>query len=233
MAETIELKATARERVGKGAARGLRRDGRVPAVIYGDKQSAEPIVLDYKDVWKHYQSGRFFQTLYLIDVGGKKTRVLPREAQVDPVRDFLTHVDFLRVAKDAQIRVAIPVSFRNHDKSPGLKRGGVLNVVRHDVELYCPADAIPTSIEVNLDGLEIGNSVHISAVELPAGTRPVIADRDFTIATIAGAVAETAETTTTAEGAAPAEGEAATAAAAPADDKKDAKAAPAKDEKKK
>jgi large subunit ribosomal protein L25 len=235
MAESIELKATARPRVGKGAARVMRKEGRVPAVIYGDKQPPEPIALAYQDLLKPYNSGRFLQTVYTIDVAGRKARVIPRDVQVDPVMDFMTHVDFQRVGKDGVIRVAIPVEFVNQATSPGLKRGGVLNIVRHEVELYCPVDRIPHHIEVNLDGLEIGASVHISAVKLPADTKPVIQSRDFTIATIAGAVQEVVETPAEGEGAeAAAEGAAAPAAdgkaAAPAGDAKaaaggDAKAA--------
>lgn len=222
MAQTTELKATVRERVGKGAARNMRRQGLVPAVIYGNKQEPDPINLVYPDVWKHYQTGRFLTTLFTIDVDGKKTQVIPRDVQVDPVRDFLTHVDFQRVVKGSQIRVAIPVRFHNQDKSPGIKRGGVLNVVRHEVDLYCPAEAIPDHIVVDLEGLEIGASVHISHVKLPAGTSPVIKSRDFTVATIAGAIAEKVEAEVTAdvvEGAAEG-GEAEGAGAAP-----DAKAA--------
>jgi large subunit ribosomal protein L25 len=216
MAELVEIKAEARARAGKGTARGARREGRVPAVIYGDKQTPETITIGYADVWKHYQTGHFFQKLLNIEIGGKKIRVLPRDVQVDPVMDTLTHIDFLRVAQGAEIRVAIPVSFWNQDKSPGLKRGGVLNVVRREVELYVPAEAIPEKLVVDLEGLEIGASMHISHVKLPAGTRPVIRSRDFTIATIAGAMQEKVETP--AEGEVPAEGEAAAAvpgAAAP------------------
>jgi large subunit ribosomal protein L25 len=178
---------------------------------------------------KHYNKGHFLTTLFNIDVGGRKTRVLPRDVQVDPVMDYVTHVDFMRIAEGAEIRVAIPVVFHNHDKSPGLKRGGVLNIVRHEVELYVNADAIPDHIDVNLEGLEIGASVHISHIKLPEGTRPVIRDRDFTVATIAGAVEEKAEVAAGAEGEAVA-AEAAAAAAPAAEAKgKDEK----KEEKKK
>ena len=220
MAQSIELKATARDKVGKGAAKAVRRTGLVPAVIYGDKRPAEPINIAYGDVWKHYKNGRFLSTVFFIDVAGTKQQVLPRDVQLDPVKDFIIHVDFQRIAKDATIRVAIPVHFLNHEKSPGLKRGGVLNIVRQQVELFCPADAIPDHLEVNLEGLEIGDSVHISAVKLPPNTKPTISDRDFTIVTVVGAKAEEAEVKP--EAAAAAEGAAA-----------DAKAAPAKDEKKK
>ncbi|MEZ5926527.1 MAG: 50S ribosomal protein L25/general stress protein Ctc [Hyphomicrobiaceae bacterium] len=211
MAELVQIKAQARARVGKGTARGARREGLVPAVIYGNKENPTPINVVYADVWKPYQTGHFFQTLLNIELDGKNTRVLPRDVQVDPVMDTLTHIDFLRVPAGAEIRVAVPVEFRNQDKSPGLKRGGVLNIVRHEVELYVPAEAIPENIVVDLEGLDIGASIHISHVKLPDAVRPVIRSRDFTLATIAGAMQEKAEVA--AEGAAPAEGEAAAAAA--------------------
>lgn len=187
MADVTELSASVRERVGKGAARAIRREGGVPGVIYGDKKDPETIVLDYLDVWQQYQTGSFLSSIYVIDVGGKKTRVIPRDIQLDPVRDFVVHVDFLRLSKGAEITVEVPVNFINEEESPGLKRGGVLNIVRHTIELVCPADALPESIEANLEGLDIGDSLHISAIELPETVRPTITDRDFTIATIAGA----------------------------------------------
>ena len=187
MAETIELKATARERVGKGAARAARREGLVPAVIYGDKQPPQPISLEYRLIQKQVQTGHFLSTVYVIDVNGKKVRALPRDVQMDPVRDFPVHVDFLRVSKESKLTVDVSVHFLNEDQSPGLKRGGVLNIVRHDVELLCPADSIPESIEIDLTGRDIGDSIHISSVQLPKGVTPTITDRDFTIATIAGA----------------------------------------------
>jgi large subunit ribosomal protein L25 len=215
MAELVEIKAQARARVGKGTARGARRQGQVPAVIYGEKKTPTPISIKYTDVWKHYQTGHFFQKLLNIDLDGQKTRVLPRDVQVDPVMDTLTHIDFLRVPQGAEIRVAIPVEFRNHDKSPGIKRGGVLNIVRYEVDLYVPAEAIPDSIIVDLEGLEIGASVHISHVKLPPNTRPVIRSRDFTVATIAGAMQEKVEVA--ADGTTPAAaGDVAAGAAAPA-----------------
>lgn len=230
MAQSIELKATARAKVGKGAAKHVRKTGLIPGVVYGDKRPAEPINIAYPDVWKHYKGGRFLSTVIQLDIDGARQQVIPRDVQVDPVKDFVIHVDFQRIAKDATVRVGIPVLFRNHEKSPGLKRGGVLNIVRHEVELFCPADAIPDQLEVDLEGLEIGASVHISAVKLPANTRPTITDRDFTVATIAGAKAEEVEAKPEA---AAAEGEAAAAGAEPAKGAADAKAAPAKDEKKK
>lgn len=183
--DTYELKAEARERVGKGSAREIRRNGKVPAVIYGDKQAPISITLSYKDIFYKIHGGGFMTTVATIDIDGKKIQVLPKDYQLDPVRDFPMHVDFLRVGKNTEVNVNVPVHFINEEKSPGIKRGGVLNIVRHDVELHCPANAIPEFIEIDLDGLDIGASVHISAVKLPKGVKPVIADRDFTIATVA------------------------------------------------
>ncbi|MGI9380379.1 MAG: 50S ribosomal protein L25/general stress protein Ctc [Methyloligellaceae bacterium] len=210
MAEIAEIKATSREKTGKGAARAARREGLVPAVIYGEKQPPVPINVDYKTVWTHLQSGQFLSTVYMIDVGGEKTRVIPRDIHLHPVRDFPMHVDFLRLGKDARITVSVPVVFENEELSPGLKRGGVLNVVRYDIEVSCPADAIPTSLTVNLEGLEIGDSIHFSAITLPEGVTATITDRDFTVVTIAGAVAseEEEEAEEGEEGAEAAEGEA-------------------------
>jgi len=208
-----ELKATARPRAGKGAARQARREGKVPGVIYGDGKAPEMIVLDYNDLWRQVLKGHFTSTVFEVEVDGRKNRVLPREVQVDPVKDLPVHVDFMRIGKDGRIRVKVAVRFINDALSPGLKRGGVLNIVRHDIEVTCPYDKIPLFFEVDLTGLEIGRSVHISAIKLPEGVEPTIKGRDFTIATIAGAKKEEEEVVTAAvavEGAA-AEG----AAAAP------------------
>jgi large subunit ribosomal protein L25 len=191
--ESYELKAEARERVGKGSAREVRRNGKVPAVIYGDKQPPLAIALSYKDVYYKIHGGGFLTTVATIDVDGQKISVLPKEYQLDPVRDFPMHVDFLRVGKNTIVTVEIPVHFVNEEKSPGLKRGGVLNVVRHEVEFHCPANAIPDAITIDLSGLEINDSVHISSVKLPEGVTPVISDRDFTIATVAGSSAMKSE----------------------------------------
>ncbi len=193
MAQTYELVATVRDRVGKGAARALRREHKIPAVIYGDGKTALPIALPKKEVSLKLLAGGFLTTVATIDVGGEKIRVLPRDYQVDPVRDQLVHIDFLRITAGDTIAVEVPVHFLNEAASPGLKRGGVLNIVRHEVELECPADAIPANIEVDLTGLDIGDSVHISAVKLPEGVTPTISDRDFTIATIAAPAVLTAE----------------------------------------
>ena len=196
MSELISLKATARPRAGKGAARQARREGYVPAVIYGGQKPPETINLDYNALWKQVLKGHFTSTAFELDVEGKKHIVLARDVQVDPVRDTPLHVDFQRVGKDGVIRVAIPVHFVHEALSPGLKRGGVLNIVRHDIEVFCPYDKIPRFFEVSLEGLEIGRSIHVSALKLPEGVTPVIKSRDFTIATIAGALKGEEETTT-------------------------------------
>lgn len=185
MSATYELTAAPRERVGKGSARAERRAGRIPAVIYGEKQPPLPISLPYKDVFQRIHAGGFLTTVCTIDLGGDKHRVIPRDYQLDPVRDFLLHVDFLRIGEHSTVTVDVPVHFVNDEASPGIRRGGVLNVVRHTVELECLADAIPDHLVCDLTGLDIGDSLHISAVALPEGTRPTIRDRDFTIATIA------------------------------------------------
>jgi len=211
MAETNELNAIQRETGGKGAARAIRREGRVPAVIYGDKKDPEAISLDYVDVLKALNTGQFLATVFNINIeGGGKTRVIPRDIQVDPVKDFPMHVDFLRIAKDARIVVEINVSFVGEEESPGMKRGGVLNIVRHEVEVSAPADAIPEGIEIDISELEIGDTLHASAIKLPAGVELTITDRDFTIASIAGQAAEETdeveEVEVEAEGEAEAEG---------------------------
>ncbi|MBK9079709.1 MAG: 50S ribosomal protein L25/general stress protein Ctc [Hyphomicrobium sp.] len=218
MSELVPLKATARPRAGKGAARQARRDGNVPAVIYGDNQTPETINLEYNELWKQVLKGHFTSTAIELDVEGKKHIVLARDVQVCPVRDTPLHVDFQRVGKDGIIRVAVPVKFINETASPGLKRGGVLNIVRHDVEVFSPYDKIPAFFEIDLTGLEIGKSIHMSFVQRPDYITPVIKNRDFTIATIAGALkGDSTEETTAAAGdaaAAPAAGAKAPAAAA-------------------
>jgi len=192
--ETYELKAEARERVGKGSARELRRNGLIPAVIYGDKQAPIAIALNTNEVTKRIHAGGFMTTIATIEVDGKKYKVLPKDYQLDPVRDFTMHVDFLRVSGNTQVTVEIPVHFINEEKSQGLKAGGVLNIVRHEIEVHCPADAIPEFFNVDLNGKKIGDSIHISDLTLPKGVTPTISDRDFTIATViapAGGVDET------------------------------------------
>lgn len=185
MSEAYVLKAELRSRVGKGSSRELRRNGLIPAVIYGDKQEPLAIAVPYKEVFYKIHGGGFKTTVATIDVDGKKIQVLPKDYQLDPVRDFPLHVDFLRVSAKSVVHVNVPVHFTNEEAAPGIKRGGVLNIVRHDVELIVPANAIPEAIEFDLTGLEIGDSVHISATKLPKGVTPAIQDRDFTVATIA------------------------------------------------
>lgn len=185
MGTAYELTATVREKVGKGAARATRRDGQIPAVIYGDKQPALPISLSYWEVDQRLHGGGFLTTLAMIDVSGDKIRVIPRDFQIDPVSDRPLHVDFLRVPEGARLDIDVPVHFINEAASPGIKRGGVLNIVRHTVNVSCPADAIPEQLVCDLTGLDINDAVHISSMALPQGVEPTITDRDFTVATIA------------------------------------------------
>ncbi|AQT47748.1 MULTISPECIES: 50S ribosomal protein L25/general stress protein Ctc [Bartonella] len=189
MSKVYTLKAEARERVGKGSSRHLRRNGLVPAVIYGDKKPALSIALSYKDIFYKIHGGAFFTTIASIEVGNEKIEVLPTDYQLDPVRDFPMHVDFLRVTEKSVVHVNVPVHFLNEEEAPGIKTGGVLNIVRHEVELEVPAHHIPEALTVDLTGLEVGDSVHISDIKLPEGSSPLIKDRDFTIATIAAPVA--------------------------------------------
>ncbi len=185
MSEIQTIAAEARGRAGKGTARAVRRTGRVPAVIYGGKEAPELISVDQLEVLRELHRGGFTSKLFEVAVGERRTRVLPRDVQLDPVTDRPIHVDFMRVSTDARIRVLVPVVFTGELESPGLKRGGVLNVVRHEIECYCRADAIPDRITISLAGREIGDSIHISHIALPDGASPVIADRDFTVATVA------------------------------------------------
>ena len=181
---TYELKAEARERVGKWSSRELRRNGQIPAVIYGDKQAPISIALNTNEVTKRIHAGGFMTTVATIELNGQKISVLPKDYQLDPVRDFTLHVDFVRVSADSKVTVEVPVHFINQEKCPAIKVGGVLNIVRHEVELHCPANDIPEFLTVDLEGHKIGDSIHISHVKLPAGSTPVITDRDFTIATL-------------------------------------------------
>lgn len=185
MSDITKVSATARDRAGKGPARAARRAGLVPAVIYGAKKDPVMINLDPRPIMKQYTSGQFGTLLWEIEIDGKKERTLPRDIQLHPVTDMVEHVDFLRVSAKTTVNVMIPVSFINEEECPGLKQGGVLNVVRHDIELTSRADNIPESIIVDMATVELGESVHISSVTLPDGAVPVINDRDFTIATIA------------------------------------------------
>jgi large subunit ribosomal protein L25 len=190
MSTMKNISATRRDRAGKGAARAVRREGRVPAVIYGGGQAPISISLDFKETNRLIYAGHFLTTVFSIDVEGEKIRAIPRDFQLDVVRDFPMHVDFLRLGEGATIRVEVPVHFIGQDVSPGLKGGGALNIVRHSVEFMVLADKIPDFITVDLSNAKLGDSLHISAVKLPEGAKPVISDRDFTIATIAGTSAK-------------------------------------------
>ena len=184
MADITVLTANTREKVGKGSAREARRQGNIPAVIYGDKKSPIPIVLEKKILERQLSTGGFFNTLFDIDINGELSRVLPRDVQLHPVTDVPEHVDFLRVSAATKISVEVPVEFIGDDVSPGIKSGGVLNVVRYSVEVSCTPDLIPSNLLLDLSTAEIGDSLHISAVNIPEGVTPTISDRDFTIATI-------------------------------------------------
>lgn len=224
MSESNIIAAEARDRAGKGTARAVRREGQVPAVIYGNKEEPTLISVKQRDLLKELHAGNFTSKLYDIELGGKKIRVLPRDVQLDPVTDRPIHADFLRIVGSSRLRLMIPVHFIDHGASAGLKKGGVLNVVRHEIEFFCRADSIPEEITVSLANTEIGDSIHISSVKLPDGVKPVIANRDFTVATIAPPTtdAEPAAATAAAEAApaaaakAPAAGGAAKAPAAAA-----------------
>ncbi|MFZ5791659.1 MAG: 50S ribosomal protein L25/general stress protein Ctc, partial [Pseudomonadota bacterium] len=192
MTEVHTLRVEARERAGKGAARATRREGRVPAVIYGNKEAPQLVSIEPMALARELHKAAFFATLFDLELAGQKIRVLPRDVQFDPVTDRPVHADFLRVGADTKVRVQVPVKFKNDTTAPGIKRGGVLNIVRHEIEFVCQANNIPPFIEVDLEGLDIGDSVHISMVKLPEGVRPTIA-RDFTVASIAAPTAQKIE----------------------------------------
>ena len=185
MEDVAKLRADRREAGSKGAVREMRRIGRVPGIVYGGGEETFAISIEEAILAQERGKGGFFSRLYSLVVDGKTCRVLAREVQVHPVTEELIHVDFLRLGTDSRVNVDVPMVFRNEEESPGLKRGGVLNIVRRTIELVCRADAIPTLIEADIGELDIGDSVKISAVSLPEGVQPVIADRDFTIATVA------------------------------------------------
>lgn len=184
MSDTLNLPAETRERAGKGASRALRREGRVPAVIYGGNEEPVAIHVEEKLLVKQLGTGHFFNSIVEVEVGGKTVRTLPKDVAFHPVSDRPIHADFLRLSANSTVHVNVPVVFANEEASPGLKRGGVLNIVRHDLELICQPDKIPDEIAIDVTGLEVGASIHISHVNLPAGTKSAITDRDFTIATI-------------------------------------------------
>lgn len=183
MATVKELNATARTGTGKGAARAVRRDGRVPGVIYGDNQSPLPIALDHKELRLRILAGRFLTTVHDINMDGKKHRVIPRDYQLDPVKDTPIHVDFMRLGEGSLIRVNIPVHVVGADVSPGVKRGGAVNIVRHTIEVRCRPDAIPSAIDVDVSGLEINHSKHLDEIDLPEGVK-VLGRANATLVTI-------------------------------------------------
>lgn len=184
MSDKFALQAQKRESAGKGIARALRRDGRIPAVIYGDKKEPVMISLNMNDANVEYNRGHMFTSLCDLDVDGDKALVLARDVQLHPVTDVVEHIDFLRVTKKTKIAVNIPVQFINEDKCPGLTEKGILSVIRFEVEVNCSATSIPETLEVNVEGKSIGDSIKVSDAILPEGVTPVIDDRDFTIATI-------------------------------------------------
>ena len=184
MSDALILPAEARERAGKGASRALRREGRVPAVIYGGKEEPQTIHVEEKELVKQLMTGHFMNSIVKIEIGGETVRTLPKDVALHPVTDRPTHADFFRLARDAKVEVSVPVIFVGEDNSPGLTKGGVLNVVRHELDLVCEADKIPGEIEVSVEGKDVGESIHISEVNLPKGSESAITDRDYTIATL-------------------------------------------------
>jgi large subunit ribosomal protein L25 len=189
MPEIINLDAEKRERAGKGAARATRRAGRVPGIVYGDHKEPVLISLEPRALGRALARPGFFNHLTEIRLESETYRTLPRDVQFDPVSDKPVHIDFMRVGAGAQVHVTVPVAFVDHERSPGLRRGGILNVVRHGIEMVCSVDNIPERVVVSLNGLDIGDSVHIHTVEMPPGARPAIQERDFTIASIAASSA--------------------------------------------
>ena len=208
MSEQLTLSAETRDRAGKGASRAMRREGRVPAVIYGMKQDPIAIHVEEKALVKALSGGHFMNSVVMVDVAGEATRTLPKDVQFHPVTDRPLHIDFFRISEHSKVTVAVPIRFVGEDECRGIRRGGVLNAVRHELELICDAAEIPEEIEISLAGMDIGDSLHISAVTLPKGTQSTISDRDFTIATIvpsSGAVMEAQDAAAEAEAEAEAE----------------------------
>ncbi|CAM3144308.1 Large ribosomal subunit protein bL25 [Sphingomonas antarctica] len=184
MSDQLTLSAEARERAGKGASRALRREGRVPCVIYGNNEDPQSIHVEEKALMKALHTGHFMNSVVMVGVGGGNVRTLPKDVAFHPVTDRPLHVDFLRISEHAKVTINVPVHFDNEEDSPGLKRGGVLNIVRHELELTCDAAEMPDEIRIDLTGYEVGDSIHISNVTLPKGAESTITDRDYTIATI-------------------------------------------------
>ncbi|MCC6925650.1 50S ribosomal protein L25/general stress protein Ctc [Novosphingobium sp.] len=184
MSDMLHLPAETRDRAGKGASRALRREGRVPAVVYGGNEEPQAIHVEEKLLVKQLGTGHFFNSIVEVEIGGKTVRTLPKDVAFHPVTDRPLHADFLRLSANSTVHVEVPVIFVNEAASPGLKRGGVLNIVRHELELVCEADKIPDDIAIDVTGFDVGDSIHISHVKLPVGSKSAITDRDFTIATI-------------------------------------------------
>ena len=193
MSEQLTLPAEARDRAGKGASRALRREGRVPAVVYGEKKEPLSIHVEEKLLSRMLSTGHFMNSVVMIDFEGSPHRTLPKAIDFHPVSSRPIHVDFLRIGEHTKVHVNVPVRFDNEEASPGLKRGGVLNAVIHELEIVCDSASIPNEIHIPLDGLEIGDSVHISQVRLPEGVVPANTDEDFTVATIVAPSAMKAE----------------------------------------
>ncbi|MCA1456191.1 50S ribosomal protein L25/general stress protein Ctc [Bradyrhizobium sp. BRP22] len=215
MATVKELKATARPKSGKGAARAERRAGRVPGVIYGDNKPPLPISVDDRELRQRILAGRFLTTLFDIDLEGKKHRVIPRDYHLDPVKDFPLHVDFMRLGEGATIRVSVPLHVINAETAPGVKRGGTVNIVTHTIDLECSVENIPQYIDADVGALEISYSLHLSDIKLPKGVK-ALSREDATLVTIVPPSGYAEEQKAAAAGAAPAAGAAAPAAAAPA-----------------
>jgi large subunit ribosomal protein L25 len=209
MSEQLTLPAEARDRAGKGASRSLRREGRVPAVVYGEKKEPLSIHVEEKLLTKMLHTGHFMNSVVMIDYQGKPHRTLPKAIDFHPVTSRPIHVDFLRIGEHTKVHVAVPMRFDNEEASPGLKRGGVLNTVIHELEIVCDAASIPSEIHIPLDGLEIGDSIHISQVKLPDGVTPANTEEDFTVATIVApsAMKQEEEEEAAAEGEVPTVGE--------------------------
>jgi large subunit ribosomal protein L25 len=202
MSDISTLPVQGRERAGKGAARAVRRDGLVPGVIYGDKKEPVLIKMDPRPLWAELYKGGYFARQYNLEMDGETHRVMAQDVQFHPVSDAIVHVDFLRISATSRVTAEVPVRFLNEERCPGLKKGGVLNVVRHDVELVGTPDAMPSVLEIDLAGFDVGESIHFSAITLPEGVAPTITDRDFTVATVtapSGMRSEAAETEDEAE----------------------------------
>ncbi|HEU0096151.1 MAG TPA: 50S ribosomal protein L25/general stress protein Ctc [Rhizomicrobium sp.] len=216
MSKVQELKVEAREGRGKGPAYQARVKGLIPAIIYGGTAEPQTINVDSRTLERHVEAGHFLTTLFNLDIAGKKTRAIPRAVQLDPVSDRPVHVDFLRLAEGGTVKLEIPVHFHGQDISPGLKKGGVLNIVRHAINLICPADSIPNTIDVDVSTLDIMGTVHIDDLNLPEGVKPIIKGRDFTVCSIVASTSVKEEQKAAAAAADAPAAEAAPAAAAPA-----------------